>query len=785
MAAILPIPTSRVSDFLSSQRLVRQLQANQLDLFRIQSQLSTGRRVISPSDDAPAALRAMNLQRILERKSHAQTSLNDSISFLSATESAIGSVASTLNEIRSSALGVADSVSTHEARLAVVDQIDRAVQQLVAQGNSTFRERHLFSGSRAIQSPYAFHETFVEYRGNEGSLRSLVDVEFLFETNVPGSDVFGGLSEGLRGNVDLDPHANRATRVQDLNGGAGITEGAVEIVYIDAANKSQSAVVDISGTATLDDVARLLQAGVPEGSGITVEVTGTGLTLSTATAAEGVLVREVGEGRTALSLGIRSTTAQPTLVGDDITPALTKTTRLADLLGTKAHATLTSGGINNDLLITATRNGERVDPSDPSSDPLNGVTVQLVAGTTAGNESAIYDPAAATLTVTIEPGKTTASQVAAAINAEPSGLFIAAIDFRDSTSPTQAGQGAVGVSSTTVTAGGSGEVLDQASGLLVTNGGKTVAIDISAAHTVEDLLNILNRAELGLHAEINSAKNGINIRSRLSGADMTIGEVAGGKTATQLGVRSFHEATRLENFNRGVGVETRIGADLEIELDDGGGVTTFDVDLSNALTVGDVLELINTNTANLAAGGGSPIVEARLATAGKGIELVDRSGAAGPTTLTLRSVAGSKAAELLGFPAPDSSGTSSSTTTGVLTSEDRHTLEADSVFNTLLRLREALVNGDLPRIGREIERLDADLDRVNFARSEIGARLQTLDVLKTRHEDEVVSLRSALSLEIDVDLAEAISQFTGRQFALQATLQTSANLLQLSILNFL
>jgi flagellar hook-associated protein 3 FlgL len=112
-------------------------------------------------------------------------------------------------------------------------------------------------------------------------------------------------------------------------------------------------------------------------------------------------------------------------------------------------------------------------------------------------------------------------------------------------------------------------------------------------------------------------------------------------------------------------------------------------------------------------------------------------------------------------------------------------LEVDSVFNTLLRLRTALQENDIPGIGDALGRLDGDFDRLNFARSEIGARLQGLDTLKTRHEDEEVTLRSALTQEIDVDMAKAISEFTARQYAMQASLRTSASLLQMSIIDFI
>ncbi len=883
MSAILPIPTNRISDLLASQRITRQLQSDQIELFRAQTQISTGRRIISPSDDAPASLRAMNLQRILERKSQAQVSLQDSVLFLGNAEIAINSVSDILNNVKSEALGVDSTLSTENERQSVVDQINRALEQLVTIGNSQFRERYLFAGSRSQQQPYDYVGDFVAFNGNEDHLRSFVDVGFLYETNIPGGEVFGGISQQVLGTVDLNPHLTTDTQVQHLNGGAGLSGGAVEIVYVDAGNNATSSVVDLSGAATIGDVARYLQDGVPASSGITVEVTGAGLTLSTASGTDGVLVQEVGEGRTARDLGIFGDTPQATLVGDDIRPVLLKTTRLADLLGTKSQATVVSGGANNDFIVRATQNGADAG----AATPLNGVTIQIVDGESAGREFATYDGNAGTLTVTIESGVSTASQVVDAINAEASGLFSAEIDYRDAASTALAGGGIVALSATAVTAGGSGEVLDQSHGLRVTNGGQTVDVDVSSAETVEDLLNILNQAQLGLQVEINAAGNGINARSRWSGADLTIGE-NGGQLATQLGIRTYNGDTRLEGFNRGVGVATPDDYRLQLALDGGlGGVTNYHVNLSDDAVadfsslsepVGGLLDLkgtysglggnnlsivfaedalSTTHSASLAgdvltvtvgvgdgvggtlangatisldqifssiddvdftgaidyhaedvvgsytvgtdagqsitfSGAGSVTVDdvierislatsgnvaAAISTVGNGLEL-SFDNSAGQTLTATGGVA-----ERLGF--FDQSKTAATSTTGTLTVEDRHTLESDSVFNTLMRLREAIITEDYPAVGREIDRIDTDLDRVNFARSELGARLQSLETLQFRHEDEEVALRSALSEEIDVDLTEAISEFTARQYALQASLQVAGNILQLTLLDFL
>ncbi|HTN75742.1 MAG TPA: flagellar hook protein, partial [Pirellulaceae bacterium] len=87
-------------------RLLAQLQVDQLDLLRLQTQISTGRRVLSPSDDAPASIRAIGLQRLLEQKAQAQTNLTTSQSYIGAADTSIANLSGLLNSIRATATGV-------------------------------------------------------------------------------------------------------------------------------------------------------------------------------------------------------------------------------------------------------------------------------------------------------------------------------------------------------------------------------------------------------------------------------------------------------------------------------------------------------------------------------------------------------------------------------------------------------------------------------------------------------------------------------------------------------
>ncbi len=776
MSSIIPIPTTRVGDFFVTQRLVSQVQSDQLALFQLQNQVSTGNRLQLPSDDAPAALRAINLQRLLDRKGQIQTNIQASTLYLGAAESNLASVSDLLNTLRGDVVGVSGTLSTDADRQTLIQQIDQAIQSLVASGNAKSQGRYLFAGSRSQDQPYEFNGAYVQYSGNDGVLRSYVDLEQLFDTNLAGTDVFGGISSQIQG-VGLTPPVSAGTLLSTINSGAGIGRNASISVSINTGSSTKTSVIDLSKAVTLGDVAHLIEQGAPAGTEIVADVTGKGLTLSTASGT--ITVAEVGEGQTAHQLGINTANGAPltsTLVGTPLNAAVLKTTSLESLLGTKAQGRISSSNENNDIVITATKNGAE----------FNDVRVVFAAGGVAG--SVTYDdsnPSDKTLTVQVGTGTFTAAQAAAAITAD--GHFTAIVDYHDATSSDEAGTNPVEVKDFgQLTSGGSGEVLDSSSGLILTNGGQSITLDTSSAQTVEDLMNLINGLGLGLSAQINSTRDGINVQSRLSGADFTIGE-NGGTTATQLGIRTYTGATALADFNRGVGVPTNsdpIRDDLVITARDG--TTQLSINLHGATTVNDVIDRINNNPANNAI---PPAITARLALTGNGIELVDATAGAG--TLSVQAVEGSTAAQYLGFVADgqtlsdpaavqvDGSGNQ------VLTSEDRHALETDSVFNTLLRLKTALQQNDTAEIGRSLDRLDADISRVNFARSEIGSRLQSLDTIGSKWQDENVQLKSALSDDMDVDLAEAISNMTARQYAFQASLQTAASVLKLSLLDFI
>ncbi len=997
MTSVSSISSARVSGLLIRSRLVQQIQSDQRELFRIQTQLSTGRRIALPSEDVPAAVRAISLQRLIERKEQAQINLQTNESYLSATESALSNVTGILSDVRGSVLSVTDTTSSDQQRQAVAEEIDRALSQLVDAGNQRFRGRHLFAGTRTSVRPFLLRDNVVEYVGNEGELQSFSDIDVLFESSVDGNSVFGAVSTSVRGTADLNPVLTSETALDDLRGGLGISVGSLEVS--DGVDTVQ---VDISGAATLGDVARLIETNPPAGRQTTVSILPEGLKVELDTAGGGELtIREVGGGTTANELGILAEDGEPSgiVLGADLDPIVRLGTPLNEVFGARAQARLASPGPNNDLTIQATDvgaqfNGVQVQlvndrlltalpgvsvgnefarfetsavaaqaaltfpgadndlilTSTTPGSAGNDVTVRVTSTEAGPNPTASYDASTKTLSLNLEAdGSSTGSQVATAIaglagtpfsvsldtsaettntgsgtiglltdsdfastgssggeantlyvhvqagqsqsrhvvdaiNAE--GTFTAEIDLRDALTAVQAGFGVVDPTAATVTEGGSGSQLDLDSGIQITSGEETFEINFDTAETVEDLLNAINGSGAGVLAQINAAGTGIDVRSRVSGNDFAISE-NGGATASQLGIRTFTADTRLTELNLGLGVPTAQGTDFTVTTSDG---TALDIDVDGLQTVGQVIDAINNHPGN------TQLVQAQLAAVGNGIELIELNPT-GPGNFQVDSAPLSLAAEYLGL-VPEGTATSGSPTaatlstgvadlaaantdltfsarspgtalngariefvnnaatgdqalvnydtvsntltvdidpantravtvaaavngqpgglfdaqlntdndpntgqgiiaeTGVvatlaggtgqvLAGRDVNPQETNGVFNTLIRLRQAVNEHDVPATQRYLEELDADLTRLTFARAELGARQQGTEVLKTRLENEEIELRSALSLEIDVDIAEAISDLTSRQASFEATLRTSSSILQLSLLDFL
>src|SRR5262249_45646260 len=155
---------------------------------------------------------------------------------------------------------------------------------------------------------------------------------------------------------------------------------------------------------------------------------------------------------------------------------------------------------------------------------------------------------------------------------------------------------------------------------------------------------------------------------------------------------------QLSQLNDGTGVTfasaTQSGAaDFTITRQDG---VSFNVDLTGATTIQDVINKIN----NAAGNTGSPNVVASLNPNGNGIQLVDNSVGSGALTVT--ELNGSQAAAQLGI---FKTATSPANT---ITGDDVNPVVPAGLLTSLMKLRDALRNNDTAGITEAGTLLQAD-----------------------------------------------------------------------------
>ncbi|QFT86645.1 Flagellar hook-associated protein 3 [Halomonas sp. THAF12] len=88
-------------------------------------------------------------------------------------------------------------------------------------------------------------------------------------------------------------------------------------------------------------------------------------------------------------------------------------------------------------------------------------------------------------------------------------------------------------------------------------------------------------------------------------------------------------------------------------------------------------------------------------------------------------------------------------------------------------------------LGTSMRELDNSLDNVLTVRASMGARLNELDVVDGVSGNRTLNYEQTLSDLVDLDYAEAISEYSLRQVGLQASQQTFANMKGMSLFQYL
>lgn len=490
--AIIPINVARVSQNLKSFNLLATVRASQVGLFRVQNQLATGLKFLTPSEDASKAAHVLGLERTLERVEQVNNNLRDANAALLTGEAAMQEAIDLIMEARTRASEtVGDSFSAAE-RQSIAVVIDSIINQMVAIGNRQHVGSYLFSGHRSGAPPFEQNERGIQFNGDAGRWQTIVDLDLSEDAfKVSGLDFFQAASEGVKGFVDLDPALTFNTRIGDLRGTTG---NGIRLGQIDVSDGSTQTRIDLSGAATVGDMIDKLNAEMP--ASLTASINAIGIVITAANPPVGpISITDVGSGQTARDLGVYAVNNNIGSVGGaDLDPVLTPRTRLADL-HTGAGIDL-SGGIklevgNASAIVT-------FDGAETIEDVLNrintsGLGVEASIADDGNTINVVNRVSGADMSIG-ENGAAAATNLG--IRSNYGGTLLS--DLND-------GRGV--------------QTVDGDDIRVVTRDGSTIDVDVDGLRTVQEVIDRFNTAGGGaITASLKSTGNGIVITDNTAGA---------------------------------------------------------------------------------------------------------------------------------------------------------------------------------------------------------------------------------------------------------------------------
>ncbi|MBY0398093.1 MAG: flagellar hook-associated protein FlgL [Thermoleophilia bacterium] len=130
------------------------LNRNQTDLARAQRQVSTGKRILSPSDDPVGIAIALGLRRDQGATAAWRRNIDDSLTWLQTTDRALGQALDVVQRAQELAVQGGNGTLSAEARALIAAEVDSLKGQLVEIGNSSLGGRFIFGGTATDTAPF-------------------------------------------------------------------------------------------------------------------------------------------------------------------------------------------------------------------------------------------------------------------------------------------------------------------------------------------------------------------------------------------------------------------------------------------------------------------------------------------------------------------------------------------------------------------------------------------------------------------------------------------------------
>jgi len=180
----------RVTFNMIANNVLKNLSSNLTRLEKLQNQLSSGKKIIKPSDDPVSTSRLIELKSTLNANKQYSRNIDFLKTELNVADKALQDISSTLTRVKELAVRGANETLSEENRNAIAEEVDQLIDHLIQIGNTNVSGRYIFGGYKTSEAPLEKSGNAVLYKG-DGNLRSVeVSNNVLINASPTGKSLF-------------------------------------------------------------------------------------------------------------------------------------------------------------------------------------------------------------------------------------------------------------------------------------------------------------------------------------------------------------------------------------------------------------------------------------------------------------------------------------------------------------------------------------------------------------------------------------------------------------------
>ncbi|MEK7773974.1 MAG: flagellar hook-associated protein FlgL, partial [Deltaproteobacteria bacterium] len=184
----------RITQNIIYNTYINDIMRGQESLFKLNLQLSSGKKLNAPSDDPALTSKVINSKTLLSGIEQYQRNIDLGLDYLSTAEQALGSVKDVLGLIQESAVTEATGTASADSRKGAAINVTNLYSQLVDLANTHDANQYIFSGYETDTPAFTSAGVF---QGDGNKLGIKINSSAAVTIGINGGEVFAGSSGGI------------------------------------------------------------------------------------------------------------------------------------------------------------------------------------------------------------------------------------------------------------------------------------------------------------------------------------------------------------------------------------------------------------------------------------------------------------------------------------------------------------------------------------------------------------------------------------------------------------